>query len=742
MNEAEDDPTPSGPGSRYNTSEPIVSSDVGKRRSRNADPSQPNTFSYVRTTTTDDAFGLIPILLGVFPPDSIDSNTLLTKSFIRKYSPSCDIKQHQWNLRTGGILGEVFADMRVCGIQFYSLLHHERTLIEEEQMHAWELNSESTELKEGVQHIINREARDDVTYVKILKKINEIDAAIIAAFHTQKPKIVANATTFRKFLKNSLGKNVAAIGTEEGKDLIYNDIHTKLTAIWNAKKDIIKEFDFTPSGTLFNFDDWKGLAQIPHIWAANSTWDDAAKQQEELALTTAHESMALEASYYTELAATMSTKGFVEKLISELITEKIPTLGHSSTDLTADSKLKWKQFMGNFFRDVLIERYEILKSHLFTYYVAVAGKCKTTNVITSKAMKAIIHCTLGIAIGDKTVLTMSNNLNLAEKQRIEGIAKRQEHYKIHVDYKLPYLLTHFTEVGAKINTLSESSFASSETQISMIGVGDSKVLSQKLVKNIAFSDLADTIDGLLIFKFPEIAGADKKGYTSESKIDADTTVMHVKTHKARELLQDLINAHMCKHLNITPAVPLAHIVVSSVVHATEILDNAFAANLCANRDDVASHYLARIRHPLIKYAPAETTDESLPKLTTTTTSRNSLLNILSLKPSTIPTLLAHTGSAAYITALDKIFRLKKRIPQLLTPTPPKSPRRPRTAPAGGRSNTPGNGAPKGGQAVPANTPRKQKGPAPQPAAAKPQPPAGGKATPRRGDQKPGDRKKK
>jgi hypothetical protein len=647
----------------------------------------PATFEYKRETTTDDAFGLMPILLGAFPPGIINSDTLLTKPFIRKYSPQSNIKEHAWRLRTKGALSDVFADLRFCGIPFYSLLHHERTLVEEERVHAFETETDSTKkatLKARAQTVFTRESQS-VRYVKILEEINAIDTAIISAFSDNKENIVKHTTTYRKFLKNSLGKNIKAVG-DAGKANIINILHKKLTDNWEDRKKEIKGLNFTPTASLREFDNWKGLTYLDAAWKG-SGWDNNVKHQEELAFETAEACMKLENDFYKDLAATMATPNFVESLITDLISKKIPALGHAHTDLTADSKLGWKNFLGNFFRDILIERYEILNSHLFTLYTAVAGKCAATDLITKKATKAIIHCTMGLAMRDVTAANISDSPSLSQTKLAESIGMRVQHYKTHCSSdKLGELKAHFAGIGNTLesNVVDEASFQSSETKITFTGIGDVQVLAKGSVANIPFAGIANLIDSSLSFSFPLVTK-----YTHETKTAADTSVMQVKTHKARELLQGLVNSRICAHLQIAKPVPLAHIVASSVVHATEILDNAFAATLCAKTEAEATNYLLRIYHPVIKAtAGAEITEsddndaaELIVPRPAVNRSANPLLNTVQWAATPTVSELINGKNSAYIQELDKIF---KRTIQIEPPAIPATPR-PKSA---GNNNQP------------------------------------------------------
>ena len=126
-----------------------------------------------------------------------------------------------------------------------------------------------------------------------------------------------------------------------------------------------------------------------------------------------------------------------------------------------------------------------------------------------------------------------------------------------------------------------------------------------------------------------------------------------------------------------------------MVHATEILDNAFAATLCAKTEAEATNYLLRIYHPVIKAtAGAEIVDnddsdaaELMVRRPVVNRSVNPLLNTVQWAATPTVSELINGKNSAYIQELDKIF---KRTIQIEPPAIPATPR-PKSA---GNNNQP------------------------------------------------------
>ena len=644
------------PSTRQATEEDPNASDVdvtnfGHFASRRASATigNPSTFSYTRPAKPDDAVGLLPLLLGAIPQAPNNSDTLLFKPFSRKYSPKSSISEHKWELRTKPVVEKVFADMRTCGIKFSSLLTYERTIVDTEIIEKYQQAStdQRIAMQPSYDAIFHNEKIAHTPFLQILQNINEYDKAVSKAYNTHKDAIRANAKTLRVCLKNKFGKNLTAVGVDAGKTL-KAELYTKLNSSFIARVDMMKAFNFSAQDIICGIEAWNGVGDIGTAWNDNSAWETQVADQEKLASRIVNACMRLENDYYDQLHTVMSEPGFVETVLKQLVSEKLLSITSKNEVLAPDSKAKWTQFVSSFFKDIIIERLEILQSHLYTFFAATMGTSKEAMDITMKFFSAITHCSFGPAFKRKTVVAVGNNSYTDDSNRL-AIAEHHQHYTLLHNWKKDTILSFF-EDATHDKTFDVADLQFSNTQLVAEGINGSVWFGTTVLTNFVFPHKYKAFKDWWENNFPNSIEFEKRSTVTES----DSRFMHTTTHMGREQLRDLINAMMCKHLNIADTtVPLAHIMATLIAHANGVLDNAFVVAVCAKENNVALNYLRRIYNPL---TPPDTTEAKERILSTT----NALVNIPGWN--TTPTLagiVASETNANYITLLDKIFKVKK-----------------------------------------------------------------------------------
>ena len=458
----------------------------------------------------------------------------------------------------------------------------------------------------------------------------------------------------------------------------------------------MKAFNFSAQDIICGIEAWNGISDINTAWTNGAGWETRVENQEKLASGIANACMRLENDYYNQLHAVMNEAGFVETVLKQLVSEKLLSVTSKQEVLTPESKAKWTQFVAGFFKDILIERLEILQSHLYTFFAATMGTNKETMEITMKFFNAITHCSFGPAFKRKVVVAVDNNSHTDDVNRL-AISEHHEHYTFLQSRKKDDILSFFGD-DSHDKIFDAADLELSSTQLVAEGINGSVWFGTTVLANFAFPHKYKQFNDWWDNNFPRSIDFEKRSTVT----GADSGFMRTTTHMGREQLRDLINARMCKHLKLPETIPMAHIMATLIAHANGVLDNAFVVAVCAKEKNVALNYLRRIYNPLT--LPEEGLGEIKQSL------GNALVNAPGWRATpTLAGIVANADNANYISDLDKIFKVKKLIKSGFT--------RPVSAPVKRQRN-------KGGGK---NTPRPQSA-NPQ---NKAQPPKGGK-----GDDKP------
>ena len=650
----------------------------------------PGTFAYTRPSKPDDAVALLPLLLGAIPQAPNNSDTLLFKPFSRKYSPKSSIYEHKWELRTKSIVEKVFADMRACGVEFRSLLTYERTVRDEETIAKYQQGDETTRsnLKTAYDAIFEKEKTAHTPFLQILKNINDYDKIVSAAYNTHKATIRANAKTLRTCIKNKYGKNLAAVGVDNGK-ILKAELYTKLNKAFIARIDRMKAFHFSAQDIICGTDAWNGISGLKTAWDSPSNWEKLVENQELLASRTANACMRLENDYYDQLHTVLSEPGFVEAVIKELVSEKLSSLTSKNEALMPKSKAKWVEFVAGFFKDILIERLEILQSHLYTFFAATMGTNDGAMDITMKFFNAILHCSFGPAFVISEVVAIDNNSPKDTKDRL-AIVEHFEHYS-NLKVRKHTVLVNFFSTATNFKEFTEEDLLLSTPKLVTEGMDGTAWFGTTVISDIVFPHAYASFKNWWSTNFPQSINLTDRS----AVVKSDGNFMYATTHMAREQFRTLINTRMCKTLKVDD-IPLAHIMATLVAHANGVLDNAFVVAVCAKDNNIATKYLQRICNPLTPLG-----DTTLANSTS-----NALVNIPSWidiqerrKLTTLSAIVTSEDNANYVTLLDDIFKVKKLIKPGFT--------RPASAPAKKQGNKGGDKSTARPQS--ASTPRVKKG---------------------------------
>ena len=639
----------------------------------------PSTFAYTRPSKPDDAVALLPLLLGAIPQAPSNSDTLLFKPFSRKYSPTSNIYEHTWELRTKPIVEKVFADMRACGIKFSSLITYEKTIADEEIIAQYQQGDATTRtaLQRKYDAIFTKEKTAHTPFLQILDNINTYDKMVSKAYNKYKSVIRANAKTLRTCIKNKYGKNLKAVGEDNGK-VLKAELYTKLNDAFIARTKRMKAFHFSAPAIICGTDVWNGISELKSAWNAASNWESIVENQEKLASRTANACMRLENDYYDQLYTVMSEPGFIETVLKELVSEKLPSVTSKNETLTPESKANWIKFVTGFFKDILIERLEILQSHLYTFFTATMGTHKNTMEITMNFFNAILHCSFGPAFVISEVVAVNNSSRKDSQDRI-AILEHFEHYSNLKVRKHDVLVKFFTN-DDNFKTFTEEDLLLSTPKLVTEGMNGAAWFGTTVIDDIVFPHAYASFNTWWTTNFPPSIKFNERS----AVVKSDGNFMYTTTHMAREQFRKLINTKMCNVLKVED-VPLAHIMATLIAHANGVLDNAFVVAVCAGENNNGTDYLRRIYNPLT----ALKVDADGKSINVLNSKTNPLVNIPSWIDiqerralTTLSAILTSPDNADYVTLLDNVFKVKKLVKPGFT--------RPTSAPAKKQGNKGGD----------------------------------------------------
>ena len=602
-------------------------------------PDQPFSFFYERKGTEKDAVALIPVLRGAIRLHN-SSVLSLMHPLIRLQTPETDIRSQSWKLHVARPLAKVHGAMRLCKIPFFHTISAPTNY-----MQKYSAGGAAQPVKASV------------PFPKVFAQINEIENQLITSLSNSSTVtvIIGNAVELRKQALLELAVHLS-IANEGGNVVLKDQLYAKMQAAWTKSTKTLMSLPFKRKYAHRGMEDWSGLKNFDSFWDSLLQSDKEKKfaefssdifEQERDKLTTVIASMKLSNNYYTELATILQKEDLVDTMMKQLINDNILKTADISSDKLSFSTIeKWEEYVGQFFSDMLTERFEIFQSHAYTYFSLLTGRGKHALKKAAQLTEKVIETTCGNFFESNVDLYISQGETpQAAAQRLL-IAKCRNQFII-AQRNLPIdINAFFKQVAIKPITDEDKLAFRTKVKAMFSGLPD----QTKFVRN---GELYDTCLPSVNSHVETVWTRTMAWNMEELPIGkgSPTLKLHHRAHRGSEFLQQFFNTELKGDVNKN----ISFLVSAAIIHANGIHENAFAAVLC-NNDALAEngkHYLKKYKFPMQNKAIDALTGAIPPGLQT---------------PSWVqaPTIEHITAQAPYCKDISSLFAVEITVQPALT----------------------------------------------------------------------------
>ena len=574
-----------------------------------------------RDPDAKDAVALLPLIYGVFK--------LNKKSILPIQRPLLGLQlprttaRGTWDLRVNKAMAIVIAHMKELKMSFYD-----------------------TTVKRG----------NKVPFAEVLLEINKIDTALADALAAIKLQTVQNAVDVRFEILKTVAEQV-----KSSADLGIK-LSSKLQTEWNKSLADIQRLPLNYKVAFDPRDDFSGTtgADATAFWtdgiqtqcADDKIYKAKATVQETYQLDVIIASIRLHVLYYKQLAATINGSANFPRTIMAQIHMKLRNLKNGpeieALVLGSDEENDWKDKAGLFFRNVLIERFELLQANLYTFFTAYAGRGKVAEEHTQTVITMAVRSAVSPLFESTEQLQINSTDTDAEKaNKLAHIASREKGTSFGV--YIPKIVRFFEDsqvAGAiainqkdkeHIKTCVNALFTSLPISIKKVEMNDLTIPSR--------AKALDDNAGTKFHKLPALTGKDAPKVSVSLEFTEKKGAQHF-----REALGNLFNRP-----------DLAFDVTSRILHAAGLLDSAFVAAYYNTEANSKVEYKALVPQLLASTQGAQVIAEG-----TVLISRPAWVTAL-LTPTTAQTAL--TVTAVAIPGLDTLFTFKNNCGSTLTQPP-------------------------------------------------------------------------
>ena len=591
-----------------------------------------------RDPDAKDAVALLPLIYGLF---KLNKKSILPiqRPLLGLQLPRTTVKGN-WDLRVNKAMAIVIAHMKELKLSFYD-----------------------TTVKNG----------GEVPFANTLLEINKIDTALVNALSAMKSHIIDNAVDVRFEILKVVKEQIVAnqqIGIQLSTKLqnewskAFNDMQ-RLPLNYKVGYNPKDDFSGTSKQEAINF--WTtgivtqgadplpatvaeveaGAAQppppTPNIFKAKAT------AQETYQLDVIIASIKLHVLYYKKLAELMKTDGFIANLLSEIHKDQRHLTDVSTIILGSDESADWNEKAGLFFRNVLIERFELLQANLYTFFTAYAGKGKDAEEYTQTVITIAVRAAVWPFFSSNEQRQIyATDTEQQKADKLKQIKEREDgmFYKPHVE-KLKLFFEHSVQTTSALTEKDKAQIKTYATELfTALPISIKKVE----MNNLTIPSRVKALDDNAGTKFQRMSAI--KGEHTPKKVSV--SLEFTEKNKA-QLFRKALNTLMATE-------DLEYKVTSRIIHAAGLLDSAFVAAYYNTADTSKTTYAALVPQVLSVEAGNGTLD----------TNGTGLL----ARPAWISTVITGANDADLlaiirdaIIGLDTLFTFKNNCGSALTQPP-------------------------------------------------------------------------
>jgi len=589
-----------------------------------------------RDPDAKDAVALLPLIYGLF---KLNKKSILPiqRPLLGLQLPRTTVKGN-WDLRVNKAMAIVIAHMKELKLSFY----------------------DTTVMNGG-----------EVPFANTLLEINKIDTALVNALIAIKSQIIGSAVDVRfeilKVVKDQIVAN-KQIGIQLSTKLqnewskAFNDMQ-RLPLNYKVGYNPKDDFSGTSKQEAINF--WttgivtQGADPLPPTVAeavdgappaaAENIFKAKATAQETYQLDVIIASIKLHVLYYKKLAERMQAPGFIAELLNTIHKEQRQIDDMSAIILGSDESADWNEKAGLFFRNVLIERFELLQANLYTFFTAYAGKGKDAEEFTQTVITIAVRAAVWPFFSSNEQRQIyATDTEQQKADKLKQIKEREDgmFYKPHVE-KLKLFFEHSIQATSALTEKDKTQIKTYATELfTALPISIKKVE----MNNLTIPSRVKALDDNAGTKFQRMSAI--KGEHAPKKVSV--SLEFTEKNKA-QLFRKAIN-------QLEKTTDLEYKVTSRIIHAAGLLDSAFVAAYYNTADASKTTYAALVPQVLSTDAGNGTLD----------TNGTGLL----ARPGWINTVIAAANDADLlaitndpIAGLDTLFTFKNNCGSALTQPP-------------------------------------------------------------------------
>ena len=529
---------------------PARESFLGAKSTPNANDKYPK-----RQLDTDDAVALLPVLHGVFRLNR-SSVVPLQKPLLGLQLPEVSATG-RWNVRAKHSIAVVLKHLATLDINFHS----------------------STK-KYGTK----------VPFAEVLKNINEVETELANSLEKHKAILVANAAAARKsILLEIVGQVQGSLGREalqEGKigdAALAIELTNMLQSTWDASSKNYTELPFEHKSKYATDKAWSDFVNLSGFWQRDfkvkgifTDYEKAAATQETYQIDAAIASIRLGVLLYKKLIAVLEADTFASELMRKYYAYQLSASDTKDPRLDRISDKEheaWERYVHTYFKDLLIERLELLQANLYSFNVMTIGKGeRATNLADSLTVTLVRSVTAPLF--DFTLAQPYYRKDTQKQKEAKDISEaeiaRGKQYDVHVK-RIAEFFKAFTPTAL---TKEDTDHVESSTAALF------EPHPTVRVKSVHLRDLTyPTIER----KFTEVMG--KRSIAEHPKITGKNVAklsVSLAVSPENEVLQPFKNIIIEL---IDGSTNLVSKVTKHIVHAVGLADSAFVATYYANNSD-------------------------------------------------------------------------------------------------------------------------------------------------------------
>ena len=517
-----------------------------------------------RQPEAKDAVALIPLLHGMFKLNK--TNVLpIQRPLIGLQLPKTN--KAGWNLRVNKAVAVVVKHMKELKINFYDS--------------------------------IRRHADGKVPLAEVLGEVDRIDEQLLKSLVLLKESLIANAVDVRVEILKAVFERIktsnvveglppaAALGGDEPAERTTQPtelsvkLASRLQQEWCKGLQDLRNLPLVFTESFNTQEKWSGLAgdDAQQFWTSRmetptlyAQYGERARAQETYQVDAMIASIRLQQLYYKKLIAVLNDNGFESNLFNTINKSQRNMSEEDAVKLVlgTDEEKEWKERANSFFQNVLVERFEILQSNIYSFLTAYAGRGKAAQEQAQSTMLMAVRSTVWPLFESTSQVQINSTDTQAEEddKRIR-ITSREKgvSFRPYVD-KIIAFFKDTVPAGTETVSLKPSDKLEIRNYVNEAFTSLPVTLKHSDLPNLTIPSIARMLDsnqGNKFLKLPELKGKHAPNLPVSLQFTERKGAQHF-----RAALDSLIK------------IPnLAFSVTARIVHAVGLADSAFTASYVA-----------------------------------------------------------------------------------------------------------------------------------------------------------------